>query len=137
MAWIRENTREDSKFLINSFFAYGGSAIVGSDAGWWMPLLGERANTVPPLNYGTEQGTQPGYREWVNEVTAQIQKSGIDDAETAALLEERDITHVYVGQQQGRVNYGGPHVLDPRAMVESERYRPVYHRDRVWVFEVQ
>jgi hypothetical protein len=137
MAWVRENTPEDSKFLINSFFAYGGGVIVGSDGGWWMPLLAERTNTVPPLNYGTEQGARPGYREWVNEVTAQIQRAGLDDAETTALLEDRGITHVYVGQQQGRVNYGGPHVLSPRVMVESERYDPVYHEDRVWVFELK
>jgi hypothetical protein len=136
MAWIRENTPEDSKCLINSFFAYGGSVVVGSDAGWWMPLLARRANTVPPLNYGTEQGTQAGYREWVNEVTAQIQRAGMGDPETTALLKDRGITHVYVGQQQGRVNYGGPHVLDPGAMVESERYDSVYHEDRVWLFEV-
>jgi hypothetical protein len=137
MAWIRENTPEDSRFLVNSFFAYGGSVVVGADGGWWTPLLAERGNTVPPLNYGTEQGNRPGYREWVNEMTAQIQTAGIGDPETAALLKERDITHVYVGQQQGRVNYGGPHVLDPRVMVESERYDPVYHVDRVWVFEVE
>jgi hypothetical protein len=136
MAWIRENTPEDSRFLVNSFFAYGGSVVVGSDGGWWTPLLAGRANTVPPLNYGTEQGVRSGYREWVNEVTAQIQAAGIDDRETAALLEDRGITHVYVGQQQGRVNYGGPHVLDPEAMLESEWYRPMYHRDRVWVFKV-
>lgn len=137
MTWIQENTPEDAKFLVNSFFAYGGSVVVGSDGGWWLPLLAGRANMVPPLNYGTEQGPRPDYREWVNEVTGQIQEAGIDDPATLALLEERGVTHVYIGQQQGRVNYGGPHVLDPKAMEQSGRYRTAYHRDRVWVFEVK
>lgn len=137
MAWIRENTCEDSRFLVNSFFAYGGSAVVGSDAGWWIPLLAERDNTVPPLNYTVEQSAQPGYREWVSEMTAQIQKAGMADRETAELLKKHGITHVYLGQKLGRVNYGGPHVLAPGPMVGSEWYRPVYRQDRVWVFEVE
>ncbi|MFQ6100904.1 MAG: DUF6541 family protein [Anaerolineae bacterium] len=136
MAWVRENTPEEARFLINSFFAYGGGVVVGSDGGWWLPLLAGRANTVPPLNYGTEQGPRPGYREWVNEPTRQIQEAGMDDPETLALLEERGITHVYIGQQQGRVNYSGPDVLDPGALLDSVHYRLVYHQDRVWVFEV-
>ena len=127
MAWIRENTPEDARFLINSFFA---------DGGWWLPLLAGRANTVPPLNYGTEQGPWPEYREWVNDLTRQIQGSGIDDPATLALLRERGITHIYIGQQQGRVNYAGPSVLDPAALLRSADYLLVYQQDRVWVFEV-
>ena len=137
MAWVRENTPEDARFLVNSFTAYGGSVVVGSDGGWWLPLLAKRANTVPPLNYGTEQGPRPGYREWVNEVTARVQETGIDDPATLALLEERGVTHVYIGQRQGRVNYGGPYVLDPETMRLSTAYQPLYHRDRVWVFGIQ
>lgn len=136
MAWIQENTPEDARFLVNSFSAYGGSVVVGSDGGWWLPLLAHRANTVPPLNYGTEQGQDPRYRELVNEVTAQIKQVEIDSPTMLKLLKERGVTYVYIGQQQGRVNYGGPHVLDPEAMKRSEPYWPVYHHDRVWVFEI-
>lgn len=136
MAWIREHTPADARFLVNSFFAYGGSAIVGSDGGWWLPLLAGRANTVPPLNYGTEQGPFPNYREWMNELTAQIQEKGIDHPETVAELRRRSIGYVYIGQQQGRVNYQGPGVLDPEVLLNSRPYRLVYHQDRVWVFEV-
>ena len=134
--WIRENTARDSRFWTNSFFAYGGGVIVGSDGGWWLPLLAERANTVPPLSYGTEQGPYPEYREWVNDLTRQLQNQGIDDQGMLALLEERGITHVYIGQQQGRVNYNGSAVLEPEALLLSEHYQLVYHQDRVWVFEV-
>jgi len=136
ITWIQENTPEDAQFLINSFFAYGGSVVVGSDGGWWLPLLAGRANTVPPLNYGTEQGPWPGYRAWVNDLPRQVQGASIDDPAMSALLRERGITHVYIGQQQGRVNYSGPDMLDPEALLRSAHYRLVYHQDRVWVFEV-
>jgi len=136
MTWIRENTPGGAVFLINSFFAYGGSAVVGSDGGWWLPLLAGRANTVPPLNYGTEQGPRPAYREWVNELTRQLQGGKVDDPATLAMLREHQVTHVYIGQRQGRVNYEGPDVLDPAALLRSEHYRLAYHLDRVWVFEL-
>jgi hypothetical protein len=134
--WLQENTSRDARFLVNSFFAYGGHLIVGSDGGWWLPLLARRANTVPPLNYDIEQGAWPGYREWVKAPTQQLSEAGIDDAGTLTLLRDRGITHVYIGQRQGRVNYAGPHVLDPDILLRSVHYRPAYHQDRVWVFEV-
>jgi hypothetical protein len=136
MAWIRENIPEDARFLVNSFFAYGGSVVVGSDGGWWLPLMAGRANTVPPLNYGTEQGPQPDYREWVNDLTRQIQGVGMDNSATLTMLRERGITHVYIGQQQGQVNYSGPETLDPEALLRSTHYRLVYYQDRVWIFEM-
>ena len=132
--WIQKNTPEDARFLIGSFFS--GNMVVGCDGGWWLPLLARRANTVPPLNYGMEGKPWPGYRKWVSEPTRQIQEAGLDDRTTLALLSDRGITHVYIGQQQGRVNYEGPEVLDPGALLSSAHYRPVYHQDRVWVFEV-
>jgi len=136
MTWIRENTPYKAAFLINSFFAYGENAVVGSDGGWWLPLLAGRANTVPPLNYGTEQKLWLGYIGWVNEPTRLIQEWGTDSPAILALLQEREITHIYIGQQHGRVNYTGPDVLVPDELFHSTHYRPVYHQDRVWVFEV-
>lgn len=136
MTWIRENVAEDARLLINSFFAYGGNAVVGSDGGWWLPLLAGRANTVPPLNYGTEQKLWLGYIGWVNEPTRLIQEWGTDSPAMLALLQEREITHIYIGQQHGRVNYTGPDVLVPNKLFHSTHYWPVYHQDRVWVFEV-
>lgn len=135
MQWIKENIPEDAKFLVNSFFAYGGSVIVGSDGGWWLPVLAARENTVPPLNYGTEQGPGVEYRLQINAVWQQLQEKGVDAPEALALLKQRNIRYLYIGQQQGRVNYTGPSVLDPERLVNSAAYQPVYHQDRVWVFE--
>jgi hypothetical protein len=136
MAWIRENTPKDAQFLVNSFFAYGDSSIVGSDGGWWLPLLAKRANTVPPLNYGTEREPWPGYRQWVNELARRLRGVDMSTPATLTLLRECGVTHVYVGQRQGRVNYTGPDVLDPEALLRSTHYRLVYRQDRVWVFEI-
>jgi len=134
--WIRENTPQDARFLINSFFAFNDSVIVGSDGGWWLPLLAQRQTTVPPLIDSFELGPRPDYILWINALTTEIQNKGIAHPDVLALLHARGITYVYIGQRQGRVNYGGPYVLVPEQLLASPYFRLVYHQDRVWVFEV-
>jgi hypothetical protein len=132
--WIQENVPENARFLVNSFFAYGGSVIVGSDGGWWLPLLAGRQNTVPPLNYGSERGPQPGYVKWVNELTSQIQRQGIDHPETLQMLKERGVAYVYIGQREGKVGAGAKPLFSPSDLIGSKAFRVLYHRDRVWIF---
>jgi hypothetical protein len=134
--WIQENIPENATFLVNSFFAYGGSVIVGSDGGWWLPLLAHRAVTTPPLNYGTEAGPTPDYIKQVNALWSTIQQDGVTSQGAIAALEKHGVQYVYIGQQNGRVNYTGPVVLDPEAMIASGHFKTVYHQDRVWILEL-
>jgi len=136
MDWIQANTPPDARFLVNSFFAYGGSVIVGSDGGWWLPLLAGRTNTVPPLTYGIEQGSDPDYALKVGDFARQVQGADVDAPEVRSLLRQQGVTHVYIGEQQGRVNYAGDDVLCATALLDSEYYRVIYHQGEVWVFEI-
>jgi hypothetical protein len=132
--WIQEHTTTDAHFLVNSFPAYGGSSIVGSDGGWWLPIIARRTTTLPPLTYVSEEGPRPDYREWVNALTNEILAKGISDPDVLAMLTERGVTHVYIGQQQGKVNYNGPG-LEAEQLLADPYFRPLYHQDRVWIFE--
>lgn len=134
--WIRENTPADAKFLVNSFFAYENSLIVGSDAGWWLPVLAGRQVSVPPINYSSEEGPTPDYRDQVNLLTREIQQKGINSPDVLSLLKERGIHYVYLGQRQGIVNNYGSPILDPKQLASSPNYRLLYHQDRTWVFAV-
>lgn len=135
-AWIRDNTPPQTRFLVNSFSTYADTAIVGSDGGWWLPLLAGRANTVPPLNYASEQGTEPDYWLHVNQLARQVNEQGLVDAATLDLLRQQGVTHAYVGQRQGAVNHAGPDVIDPEVLSASPHYELLYHQDQVWIFAV-
>lgn len=137
MTWIRSNTAPDSRFLINSFSAYGNSALVGSDAGWWIPLLALRQSTVPPLTYAAELGITPDYGQKVKAFHDQIKAEGIMTPEALELMKEQGITHIYIGQRHGHVNYSGSDVLNPQLLIMDQHFRLVYHEDRVWLFQVQ
>jgi hypothetical protein len=133
--WIRSNTQPGDRFLVNSFFAYGGSLIAGSDGGWWLPLLTTRINTQPPLNYGSEEGLEPDYTGLVNGLVATIEQSGLSDPGVLNLLRERGINYIYIGQKQGRVNSPGP-LLDIDFLQKDPRFQLVYRQDQVWIFKI-
>jgi hypothetical protein len=129
MGWIEAHTPDSATFLANFFFAYQDHVIVGSDAGWWIPLLAHRANTVPPITYGHEAAYDPGYIAQVNGLARYLEEHPLDAADTVQVLKENEISHVYVGTM------GGNLPLD--VMQASPAYVPVYHRDRVWIFEIR
>jgi hypothetical protein len=134
--WIQQSTPPDARFLVNNFPAFFDTAIVGSDAGWWLPYTARRQTNLPPLNYTTEKGSRPDYIFWINEVNKIVTANGLDSPATLDLLNNRGIHYVYVGQENGRVNYGGPAFLDLSILNSSQHYKVVYHADRVWIFEI-
>jgi hypothetical protein len=133
--WIRSNTPPGARFLVNSFLAYGGTIAVGSDAGWWLPLLAGRPTTLPPMSYVTEANLDPDAVRKTNELTAQILAEGAAGGEVLKMLANRQVSYVYIGQRGGRVNFAGP-VLEPAQLLSSPAFQPVYHQDQVWIFKV-
>jgi hypothetical protein len=129
MAWIEEQTPKTAKFLTNSFSAYDDNVIVGSDAGWWIPLLSHRQNTVPPITYGHEAASVPNYLSRVNDLAYYVESHDLAAPETVQVLKDNDITHVYVGQMGGH--------LPIETLRLSDSYALDYHQDRVWIFSVR
>jgi hypothetical protein len=134
-AWIRANTPQNARFLVNSFFAYGGAIVVGSDGGWWLPLLTGRQSSLPPITYVSEGTPRPDYRQWVNDLTEQVRTLGVNNPGFLDDLKERGITYIYIGQRQGRVNSSGP-FLEPDQILQNPHFQTVYHQDQVWIFAV-
>jgi len=134
--WIQENLSDQARILVNSFLAYNGTASVGSDGGWWLPYTAHRLTTQPPLNYVSEQGIQPDFQKRTNELTEMIEHHGVNHPDVLLMLQERGVTHVYIGQMNGSVNSGGKH-LDVQQILDSIHFTPVYHQDQVWIFEFQ
>lgn len=135
-SWIDANIPENAGFLVNSFFAYGGTVVVGSDGGWWLPLLAGHKTNLPPITYGSESDPWPGYKDWVHSMTSEVLEKGIDDPQVLSMLNERDLQYIYVGQLQGSVNNPGPFPLAPETLLASQYFQPIYHQDRVWIFKM-
>ncbi len=135
MAWIQENIPNNARFLVEGFRIYGGLSAVGADAGWWIPLLAKRENTMPPqyalLN---EVAIEPGYSQRVVDLVAHLEKYTPTSPEGLTYLCEMGVTHIYIGQGQGKVGAGAIQLFSPEVLIGSSDLQLLYHRDRVWIF---
>jgi hypothetical protein len=137
MAWIQENTPPNARFLVEGFRIYGGTSAVGADAGWWIPLLAGRENTMPP-QYAlfNEVPADEGYTRRVVDLVAQLEAISPASPRGVQLLCDWSITHVYVGQGQGEVGSGAVQLFSPEALGTSHLFYEVYRQDRVHVFSL-
>ena len=144
IGWVRDNTPPDARFLVNSFPAYGGSLIAGTDAGWWLPLLAGRQVTVPPITYGSEQGQAPGYRGQVNRLAAKLRGRPLADARPVRvdltgdaaleLLRQEHIRYVYIGARSYPAASEADSI-DVEALRASPAFRRVYARNGVEIYQ--
>lgn len=131
MAWIRGHTPPEARFLVNAFAAYGETMFVGADAGWWLPLLAGRANTVPPITYGMEVGPGPYYHQQVNEFYLGLRRAQPSSPEGVAYLLAQGVRYIYIGQGGGRVGNSGEPLLDGQVLEGSGLYELIYRQDGV------
>jgi len=122
--WVAENTPPEARFLINTG-KWMQELRMGTDAGWWLPLLAKRQVTLPSVLYAQSQET---YREAVNDLARTVEESkSLDDAALRERLAREGVTHVFVGARGGRLM---PKDLDP-----SPYYRLRYATGPVRVYE--
>jgi len=70
-----------------------------------------------------------------NSLISETQSNGIQDPDVLFELRKRNISYVYIGQQQGQVNWGEP-LFTAAQMLADKNFLLVYHQDRVWIFEI-
>jgi hypothetical protein len=137
MDWVREHTPEDAVFLVQGFRVYGGLTAVGADGGWWLPLLTERANSMPP-QYAlvNEAPDPPDYSQSVVELTATLETHRLDSPTALAELCRFGITHIYIGQGQGQVGFQVTQLFAPEELESGSVFRLRYRESRVLIYEL-
>lgn len=145
MAWIQNNTKTDSRFLVNSFPAFGGTLIAGTDAGWWLPLLARRATNLPPITYGSELAENTTYALEINRFAEQLRQKPLTDStpvvldlttSTAlAILHEAKINYIYSGSHSAPDSNSADHI-DPKLLRQSNAFRLVYDQAGTEIFEL-
>ena len=126
MDWIRHNVPSDARFLINVRHWQGGT-YVGSDGGYWIPLLTGRDTVLPPAIYiyGSAE-----YVKGINDLAEEILATeSFDEERVQQLLRDNGVTHVYIGVRGGSIA--------PQMLIGSSYFRPVYSNGAVWIFRVQ
>lgn len=135
MRWISAHTPPEARFLVHGFTVYGGDSAVGADAGWWIPLLAGRANTMPPqYALSNERSDPPGYSQHVIALVETLRTTPPTTPQGLRALCEAGVTHLYTGQGQGAVGFGATPLFSPMALRRDPHYTLVYAEDRVTIF---
>ena len=140
MDWIRRHVPSDARFLINVRHWQGGT-YVGTDGGYWIPLLTGHDTILPPAIYiyGSAE-----YVKGINDLAeAIVAIESFDEESTRQLLDDNGVTHVYIGARGGGITpqmlFGSSYPSTSRRgeLVEPSgyRYRPVYSNGAVWIFQ--
>jgi hypothetical protein len=137
MSWIRENIPPGDRILVEGFTINNASSAVGSDAGWWISLLAERENSMPPQYALMNEVSLPAdYSEQVVNLTAALENTNLDTQKALGVLCDHNISHIYIGQGQGKIRLGGQQLFWPQEFEDSRHYELIYHQDRVYIFSI-
>lgn len=135
MDWIRENTPNEAHFLVEGLQIYDGYSAVGTDAGWWIPLLAGRENTMPPqyamLN---EVPFDPQYTQNIVNLVDTLEDYELSSDEALHALCDHDITHIYIGQGQGQVGKGVPQLYGEQEITGNPAFALIYKQDLVRIY---
>lgn len=132
MDWIKANTSPHDAFLVDMFPAYNDSLFVGSDGGWWIPLLTGRQTTLPPITYGSERADHANYSREINNFAWAIRAHPLPSDEGIRLLREAGINYVYSGAHQDPQR-----TIDVIALRQHPAFTVVYEHDGVVIFALQ
>jgi len=133
MEWIRDNTEPDARFLVNMLPAYG-SLMVGTDGGWWIPLLAGRQTTLPPVTYGSERSSIAGFSKQVREFGYAIREHPPASPDGLALMRNAGIEYIYTGAHQAPRT---DNVIDVATLRASPDYQVVYEQGGVVIFRLR
>lgn len=99
LIWIRDNLPADARFAVN-VRPWMNGVYAGSDGGYWIPVLTDRASIMPPVLYS---GALPAAtRTQMNESFARLATSGnLDDPSLRAELAAQGVTHLYLSEGRG------------------------------------
>jgi hypothetical protein len=126
--WVRASTPADALFMVNTYhWSFNDEYLIGSDAGYWLPLLANRQTVTLPMIYTLERTTQPGLAERL--VVLDRLNGQLTTPEALAALRQVGVTHVFVGERGGKI--------DLQALLASLDYELLYHQNGAAVFRLK
>lgn len=127
MEFIQESIPTDAYFMVNLYrFSFSDILMLGSDGGYWIPLLAERKAIAPPMIFTFERVSDPGYADKLR-LFESLKGDFVSDS-GLKILRNEGITHVYIGAR------GGP--INPADLMSSPDFQLIYQDGAVYIFKL-
>jgi hypothetical protein len=141
MEWIKTNTPPDALFLVNMDPAYDNTMFIGSDGGWWIPLLTQRQTTLPPMIQGHERFADPEQAEALEMLGFALHERPLPHADAVQRVRDAGIRYLYRGAHVVQTDKSPGAVpraplVDADALREHPAFRVVYEQNGVVIFAV-
>lgn len=81
-----------------------------------------------------EKPLTPGYTRAVTQLVKDLQMASPASREGLRLLCQQAITHVYIGQGEGKVGFEAVPLLPAEKLIKSPSFDLIYQQDRARVF---
>lgn len=124
LLWIRDHTPPDARFAVNTW-RWLANTYAGSDGGYWIPVLTDRASVLPSTQYASALP-----RDQVLAVHARLARlanaTSLDDPSLRAELVAQGVTYLYIGPRAGALR---AEQIDGRPFVNL-----LYRRDGVSIY---
>ncbi|MGB3716463.1 MAG: hypothetical protein WA996_18750 [Candidatus Promineifilaceae bacterium] len=124
LTWLDENLPPEAKVAVNSW-QWLGSTWTGNDGGAWIVPLTGRESTTPPADYIYDRALAREIEAFNNSAS---QVEDWSDPVQAAWLQERGVTHIYVGARGG--------FFDPSELSRNPGISEIYHSDGVFIYSI-
>jgi hypothetical protein len=126
LVWLRDNTPADARFAVN-VWPWMSGAYAGSDGGYWISLLTDRATIMPPVLYGSALPATTTMQ--MNETLARLAAAvDLDDPSLRATLAQQGVTHLYIGTGRGTIR---AEAIDGKAYAQL-----LYRREGVSIYRL-
>ena len=126
-AYIAEQLPEDARFAVNlERFPFSDLLMVGSDGGYWLPLLTNRQTVVPPMTFTNERVASPDYADKLRRMEQLNGQLASDEG--LELLAEENIGYIYIGERGGQIRADD--------LMSSPHFKVVYEDKPLYIFEV-
>lgn len=126
LVWLRDNIPADARFAVNTRPWMEG-IYAGSDGGYWIPVLTDRASLLPPVLYASALP-----RSEVVEMNALLARlataHNLDDPALRADLAAQGVTHLYMREGAGS--------LRSAEIDDGEFAQLIYRQDGVSIYEL-
>jgi len=104
MKWIEDKISPDALIAVNGIEpAWSPGWFVGSDAGYWIPLLAHRSTTMPPMIYPLEWGDSEELTSMLEASQAFLAWNKDPSAPLDTILRQHGITHIFAGSREPRL----------------------------------
>ncbi len=125
LEWVRANTPPDALFVVNTFhWDFNDEFIIGSDAGYWLPLLAGRQTVTLPMNYNIERTNQS---DLVQSLIKLDQLNGeLTTPAAVDFLRQIGASYIFIGEHGGKI--------DVKSLQDSPLFEQLYQHDSVSIF---